>query len=182
VTARVCDTETEWHFTQERRISAGHAHSAEIIADEKHKFVSSGDELIALQQWRARTSVSICFNCLEQMPIVGRIDRPKIDTHASRWSTYGRVQHMSREAPHGIPPFPFWVRLPMTMQGVESAAGIFTPLIFLRARTAAAALDSGPTFHILKRRMAHPVRKGIGEINSRSVCVNVSGLGDLPHG
>jgi hypothetical protein len=125
MTARVCDTETERHFTQERRIGAGHAHSAEIIADEKHKFVSSGDELIALQQWRARTSVSICFNCLEQMPIVVRIDRPKIDTHASRWSTYGRIQHMSREAPHGIPPYLFCVRLPTDGVGVESFAAIF---------------------------------------------------------
>ena len=74
VTAGVCDTETEWHFTQERRIGAGHAHSPGIIADEKHKFVSSGDELMALQKWRVRTSVSICFNCLEQMPIVVHID------------------------------------------------------------------------------------------------------------
>jgi hypothetical protein len=151
VTARVCDTETEWHFTQERRISAGHAHSAEIIADEKHKFVSSGDELIALQQWRARTSVSICFNCLEQMPIVGRIDRPKIDTHTSRWSTYGRIQHMSREAPHGIPPFPFWMRLPMTVQGVESAAAIFTPLIFLKPELLRLLWTAGPPSTSLKR-------------------------------
>jgi hypothetical protein len=74
VTAGVCDADTEWHFTQERRIGAGHAHSAKIIADEKHEFVSSGDELIALQQRRVRTSVSICFNCLEQTPIVVRID------------------------------------------------------------------------------------------------------------
>ena len=74
VTAGVGDADTDWHFIQERRIGAGHAHSPKIIADEKHKFVSSGDELIALQQWRVRTSVSICFNCLEQMPIVVRID------------------------------------------------------------------------------------------------------------
>ena len=74
VTAGVCDTDTEWHFIQERRISAGHAHSPKIIADEKHKFVSSGNELIALQQRRVRTSVSICFNCLKQMPDCVRVD------------------------------------------------------------------------------------------------------------
>ena len=74
VTAGVCDTKTQWHFTQERRIGAGHAHSAEIIADEEHKFVLSGDKPIALQQWRVRTSVSICFNCLEQMPMIVHID------------------------------------------------------------------------------------------------------------
>jgi hypothetical protein len=128
VTAGVCDTDTEWHFTQERRIDVGRAHSAEIIADEKHKFVSSGNELIALQQRRVRTSVSICFNCLEQMPIVVGIDRPKIDTHTSRWSTYGRIQHMSGEAPHAFPPYLFWARLPTDGVGVESAAAIFKTL------------------------------------------------------
>jgi hypothetical protein len=125
VTAGVCDTDTEWHFTQERRIDVGRAHSAEIIADEKHKFVSSGDELITLQQRRVRTSVSISFNCLEQTPIVVRIDKPKIDTHAPRWSTCGRIQHMSGEAPHAFPPCLFWVRLPTDGVGVESFAAIF---------------------------------------------------------
>jgi hypothetical protein len=96
VTTGVGDTDTEWHFTQERRIGASHARSPKIIADEKHKFVSSGDELIALQQPRVRTSVSIWFNCLEQVP------------HAHPSSTYGRIQHMSAETAHAFPPYRFW--------------------------------------------------------------------------
>jgi hypothetical protein len=74
VAADVCDTDTERHLTQERRIGAGHAHATKVIADEEDKLVSSGDEAIALQQRRVRTSVRIRFNCLEQTPIVVRID------------------------------------------------------------------------------------------------------------
>jgi hypothetical protein len=160
VTAGVCDAKTEWHFTQERRIGAGHAHSAEIIPDEKHKFVSSGDELITLQQWPVRTSVSICFNCLEQMPIVVRIDRPKIDTHTSRWSTCGRIQHVSGEAPHGNPPFPSWVTLPNEgARGRVCRRHFYSP-DFLELELLRLLSTAGRPFHIVKKRMGRPVCKG----------------------
>jgi hypothetical protein len=83
VTAGVRDADTEWHFTQERRIGASHAHSAKIIADEKHKFVSSGGELVALQQRLVRPSAFVSTVFSRCRLLSASIDQKSIRTPAA---------------------------------------------------------------------------------------------------